>query len=87
MPGDSDKGMLEDLCLKSIENEPINNCIDTYFECIGEKPKELSKAKILCYLASKTPLVYSIGLAAHKGYWDFEAEQFKELKDFLLNLK
>lgn len=87
MPGDENKGMLEDLCLKTIIKKPINTCIEKYFECIEEKPKELSKAKILCYLASKTPFANSMGLAALKGHWDFEAEQFKELKEFLINLK
>ncbi len=85
MPNNDDLGMLEDLCLKSIEEEPVTLCIDEYFECIEENPNELSKAKVLCYLASKTPLVNSLGRAAVKGHWDFNSNHFNEIKTFIGN--
>jgi hypothetical protein len=42
--------------------------------------------KIQTYLASKKPIVNSLGLAATKGYWDFEENCFSEIKQFLHSL-
>lgn len=86
MPGDSKEGMLEDLCLQSIENLPVIDCIDSFIDCSEEKPSNQSKAKIMCYLATKGPSSNSLGLAAKQGIWDFDSESFNELKDFIFNI-
>lgn len=87
MPGNSEEGMLEDLCLASIKSYPVNNCIDTYIDCSKTEVTNLSKSKTLCYLATKSPLVSSLGLGALKGHWDLDSSVFDELKEFLSQMK
>ena len=84
-PNSKDKGILEDLCLTSISNQPENDCIEKYFACLPNKPKDMnfSKAKVLAFLASKKPTVNSLGIAAKKGFWDFSHSCFDDLKSLI----
>ena len=91
MPGaDQNNGMLEDLCLQSIKDQPDLRCVDDYINCIEslreERLNKLSKRKILTYLAGQQELVTALGLAAQKHIWNFDAPAFNELKTFLLEL-
>jgi hypothetical protein len=92
MPNNIDEGMLEDLCLESVKTKPVFECVNEYIKCClsdlseDEKNINVSKAKIQTYLASKKPIVNSLGLAATKGYWDFEENCFSEIKQFLHSL-
>lgn len=91
MPNNVDEGMLEDLCLQSIINDPLYGCVDKYFECCSpqmskNKKINIAKAKVQAYLATQNPLVSSLGLAAQKGYWDLEDSCFVDIKKFLHNL-
>ena len=90
MPNNNNAGMLEDLCLESIKSLPINDCISKYIECVKNNLKSednekfnCSKAKVLTYLASKVPIVNSLGLGAEKKYWNFSDNCFSEIKSFL----
>lgn len=80
-------GELEDLCLKSVENDKAIHCVEQYFQCIKERdldePRKVSKAKVQVFLASKRELAADVGWAAEKGYWRFEEEAFEEAKVFL----
>jgi hypothetical protein len=87
MPGNDQHGMIEDLCLASIVDYPVNQCIDKLFECIPERPSHESKSRVLCYLATKSPLVNSLGLGALKGHWDLSSKAFSEIKTFLESLR
>jgi hypothetical protein len=87
MPGNENTGMLEDLCLSSIKEYPVYQCIETFFECSDEKPHEKSKAEIQCYLSTKNPLANSLGVGAKKGHWDFNSPVFDEIKGFLENIR
>ena len=42
-----------------------------------------SKAKVLAFLVSKKPTVYSLGIAAEKGFWDFSHSCFDDLKSLI----
>ena len=91
MPGaNQDNGMLEDLCLQSINDQPDLRCVDDYIKCIEslreERLNKLSKRKIFTYLAGQQELVNALGLAAQKHIWNFDAPAFNELKAFLLEL-
>ncbi len=88
MPDNKSCGMLEDLCLQSIKNLPINDCISDFIGCIPNKDKsfESSKSKVQIYLSSKTPIVNNLGLGAQKKYWDFDNPCFNEIKEFIKNL-
>lgn len=92
MPNNSDEGMLEDLCLKSIKKNSIDHCIEEYIQCCldnlpdEEKNIKISKAKVLAFLATKNPLVNSLGVAAKNGYWNLKDDCFDEIKEFINKL-
>lgn len=92
MPDNSNMGMLEDLCLKSLTDNPIMQCVNQYMTCcngnrISDTDKiEGAKAKVQTYLATKKPIVNSLGLGAQKGYWDFDHVCFNEIKEFIHEL-
>ncbi|KLO21237.1 MULTISPECIES: DUF3226 domain-containing protein [unclassified Marinitoga] len=87
MPDHKSPGMLEDLCLSSIKEQKEIKCFEEFFICLNNNEitnfKNLSKSKTLAYLASQKEPVNSLGLAAKKGYWNFE--KMEKLKNFLLN--
>jgi len=91
MPGNKVEGtMLEDLCLKSVENHPAMKCVNEFASCVSAmepKPKNISKAKAQTFLAAQPEIANSVGVGAQKGYWDFESPALDELKQFLSNLK
>ena len=71
MPGDSENGMLEDLCLKTQEANPIMKCVDSFFNCLStmpiKQPKNLSKAKSQVFLSAMPDIMPSVGLGALNG--------------------
>lgn len=93
MPDNQGAGMLENLCLKTLEGQRIEKCIDDYITCITEAQLvrekgqfNCAKARVQTYLSSQAPLVNSLGLGALKGYWDFNNACFEKIKQFLHNL-
>jgi len=91
MPGDSIAGtMLEDLCLKTVENKPAMQCVNDFAMCLDtldEKPHNLSKSKVQAYLAAQPEIANSAGSGAEKGYWDFNSPELDELRTFLINFR
>lgn len=89
MPGKTVKGtMLEDLCLKTVEDHPAMKCVNEFASCVSAleaKPKNMAKAQI--FLAAQPEIVNSVGLGAQKDYWDFDSPALNELKQFLGNLR
>jgi len=96
MPGEAIDGtMLEDLCLKTVENQKAMTCVNEFASCISAlepTAKNIPKAKVQVFkaqvfLAAQPEIVDSVGLGAQKNYWDFESPALDELKEFLLKLK
>lgn len=91
MPGTTVKGtMLEDLCLKTVENHPAMKCVNEFASCVSAlepKPKNIAKAKAQTFLAAQPEIANSVGVGAQKSYWDFESPAIEELKQFLSHLK
>ncbi|MGI6395571.1 MAG: DUF3226 domain-containing protein [bacterium] len=93
MPDCENEGMLEDLCLKSVENDSVFKCANQFLDCVNasvhknEKPKNLSKAKAQTFLAGKKEVANATGVGAQKGYWNFEHECMNKIKQFLENLR
>ena len=89
VPHDRDRGMIEDVCLDSVRNDPAMDCIDRYFDCISEVdipgPQQVwsSKARLHAFLASRDRPDLRIGEAADRGIWRFEHAAFNPLKDLL----
>jgi len=93
MPDNQGAGMLENLCLKTIEGQNIEKCLDDYLSCVSvimahseKKQFNEPKAKVQAYLAARAPIVSSLGLGAKKGYWNFSHPCFEEIKKFLHSL-
>ena len=56
LPDGETPGMLEDLCLESVSEDPAMLCVDEYFRCLEERlemlPRNPSKARVRAFLAS-----------------------------------
>jgi hypothetical protein len=90
MPGDSDKGMLEDLCLRTVKDHPVMEFIDAFVNFVlrlEEPPRNIAKSKGQVFLAAMPDIVCRVGLGAEKGYWNFNSEELLALKSFLNNFK
>lgn len=90
MPGNSDKGMLEDLCLRTVKNHPAMECVNIFSDCISKlenPPNNLTKSKAQAFLAAMPEIVSSVGIGTRKGYWDFDSKELTELISFINNLK
>lgn len=90
MPGNSDKGMLEDLCLLSVMERPAMLCVNQFSECcenLDDIPKNLSKSRAQAYLAAMPSIVNCVGLGAQRGYWDFDSQELDDIKTFLSNFQ
>ncbi len=83
MPLFPEKGMIENLCLQSINDTNDNLCIDKFIECVDKKPSNIAKAKAQIYLSIQNPMVSSLGIGAKKGYWNFNHQCFDKLRHFV----
>lgn len=87
LPDDHTNGMIEDLCLRSVESELAMICVKQYFECLRQQrlpfPRIISKAKVQVYLASKPESGKRLGEAAEAGYWLWKHKAFEQVKEFL----
>lgn len=95
LAGSSGLGMLEDLCLETVQDHVAMPCVQTFCECVmalEDKPKNKAKTEAQSlmvahsFLAAMPKLIRHVGTAAQKGYWNFEAETLRELREFLLTL-
>ena len=90
MPGNSDEGMLEDLCLSSVMNTSAMPCVNHFLECcksLDVVPSNLSKSGAQAYLAAMPKIVNCVGLGAKRGYWDFDSQELSDIKVFLSNFQ
>jgi len=89
MPNNVDQGMLEDLCLESVREEPIFSCVDQYLACClfvlpeNRRPVNCSKVRVQTYLAAQEKIANSLGVGARKKYWNFDHICFDDVKRFL----
>lgn len=86
MPNNLDNGMLENLCLETVESDRSTECVNTFMECalqLDKKPKSEPKARVQTFLAAKEEIVNRLGLGAQKGYWNFDSPVLDELKSFI----
>ncbi len=86
LPDCSSPGMLETLCLRSVETDPVMPCVAEYFECVeanGSLPNNLDKARLQAFLASRSRPGLSLRDATKAGYWPWDSPVFDPLKEFL----
>jgi len=86
LPEMNEIGMIEDLCIQTIENKDLE-CIENYIKCAEKIIKNKAKSVIQIYLATQNPLSNSLGTASEKNIWNFEHDCFLDLKFFLENLR
>lgn len=90
LPDGKSGGMLEDLCLASVKNDPAMPCVENYFNCLKDhhipEPNNMPKAKVKAFLASRSVVVPHLGVAAQKGYWPLDAVAFDQVKQFISSL-
>lgn len=91
LPGNSKNGMLEDLCLSTVNGHPVMGHVDDFIDMAASlpacSPKNHSKTKTQVFLASMPKIACSVGLGAKMKYWDFDSDELKELKTFLENMR
>lgn len=86
--GPDGKGMLEDLCLDAVSEQPGYVCLQNYFLCLTEHTpvKEYhAKAKFRAWMASQKEYELGVSLAAGKGYIPWESPSFDRVRLFLQN--
>lgn len=92
MPDGQRTGMLEDLCMHSVEGDPATPCVEEYLTCILRVrqiqilPALKSKAWVHAWLASKEQPDKRLGEAAAAGYWPWDDKVFSKLTEFLRSL-
>ena len=97
IPDKNNQGMLESLCLSTVESENLHKCINSFMECVEKetisdgnreykKPKNLHKARCRAFLAAMEEDTPSLGVAAQKGYWNFDSDKLQSLLDFVKKL-
>ncbi len=94
LPDNSSPGMLETLCWQSIQDQKKLNCVNGFLECCEKsgavtwpKGHHSHKARIQTYLATfPDKLQIFPGTAAMAGIWDWNAEAFAPVIDFIQTL-
>lgn len=79
-------GMLEDLCLSSMEGAAGYDCLQPFFDCAASqdlRPSNLNKARVRAWLSLQHEWDLSVGEAARKGLWKLDHPAFSDLKEFL----
>ena len=81
--------MLETLLCKTFEGSAVDGCIDGFFRCADESGSPIhrrDKARARAYLTTKPHPHVSVGVAAQKGYWNFDHDAFDGVRRFLMSL-
>jgi hypothetical protein len=89
LPDCQNPGMLEDLCLQAVADDPAMGCVEEYLQCLSRQnilPANRSKARAHAFLASRARSDLQLGEAAGKGYGNWDSPAFDNLKAFLKSL-
>lgn len=92
MPRSGEMGMLEDVCLRAVAEDPATGCVEDYFDCLQATqgihlPGQLGKRRLQAFLASRREYVPDAGEAAKNTHqseiWSWDHEAFYGVKQFL----
>lgn len=90
LPDDDSPGMLETLLCQTLVSDPVNDCIDTFFECARKLPgadiRRPDKSRAHAYISIHPEPQSSVGVAAQKGYWDLDHSALADVRRFLESL-
>ncbi len=90
MPDNKAAGMLENLCLESVRNNPLYNNAKEYvtqaeslLSGVDKKKYNTPKAMVQTYLAGQPEIVNTLANAAKKKIWDFNNPVFNDIIEFV----
>jgi hypothetical protein len=87
LPDNNRAGMLEDLCLDAVREDPALACVDEFLTCIetraARRPGNFPKARLQSWLASQIEPGKRLGEAAQAGYWPWGSPAFEPLRQFV----
>ena len=93
LPGGTQVGALENLCLQSIAGQPIESCVEEYMSCaaratgyIHTTTTNKAKARVHAWLAAQRIPDLRLGNAAAAGLIDWSSPAFDQLKAFVRDL-
>ena len=90
LPGDGQAGMIETLCLQSVEADPAMSCVEEFLRCVENSghpmPSNLTKARTHAFLATRALPDLPMWTAAMRGYWNWSHPVFAPLEAFLVAL-
>ncbi|MCR4411955.1 MAG: hypothetical protein NUV77_05955 [Thermoguttaceae bacterium] len=92
VPDGRTAGMIETLCLRSVDSDPIYACAEGFFACLEANKVEIPKGRIRAkhfaqvYLAGKDCPGLPVGIAAHRKAWPLAHAAFDELRSFVRDL-
>ena len=89
LPGGEDSGMLETLLCKTFASTAVDGCIDAFLQCTeasSQPVRRPDKARAHAWLVTQPDPHISVGVAAQKGYWDFDHNTFGDIRSFLTSL-
>ena len=95
IPDNINSGMLESLCLSTVQSKELIKCIDSFIECaqqasqkdnVYKQPKNLEKARCRAFLSTMEEDTPSLGVAGRKDYWNWDSGKLVPLLDFLKSL-
>ena len=88
LPAGDTPGMLEDVCLRTVGEDPAMFCVEEFFKCLQERnvsmPRNNSKARVQVYLGSRLEAGKRLGEAAQAGYWPWDHIAVEQIKNFLM---
>ena len=82
-------GTLEDLCLATIEDDPDQDCVESFLSCLAERRplKWPHKTRLHTYLTSKDRYVGAkLGEAADFGAWDWQHPALEPVRRMLTDM-
>jgi hypothetical protein len=86
LPDGRASGMLETLCLASVQGDPALGCVEAFVGCLqaaGRPLRNLTKTRAQAFLSSRGESEALVGRAAHQGHWPLDAPPFEPLRRFL----
>jgi hypothetical protein len=93
LPGPSQTGALEHLCLQSVAGQPLETCIEEFMTCAAgatgyshTTTTNKAKARIHAWLAVQQDPALRLGHAATKGLFNWSSPAFDQLRTFLQRL-
>lgn len=88
LPDGNTPGMLEDVCLRTVGEDPAMFCVEEFFKCLQKRnvsmPRNNSKARVQVFLGSRLEAGKRLGEAAQAGYWPWDHIAVEQIKKFLM---